>query len=864
MWKPGQLLLHRFNPDLGPGRILAVSGRSLKVEFPLKNKTLLLAADPTALDLLTIEVGTRVRPVAGGPEGLVARILSGAGVEGFSLADGRVFETGELLPVPDEDPLERLVRGDVDSRGAFKNRVDGLALAELREADGLGSFLGGRIRLFPHQLYVAERATAADPVRWLLADEVGLGKTVEACLIMNHLLRTGRVERTLVVAPETLVVQWLGELWRKYHQVFVLLDAQRRKDVVKEYGKGFNPFDAHPRAIVALEELATDRHLAEQAAAAGIDLLVVDEAHRLKRQPNHPGNAFYRAVAPLAESVRHVLFLSATPLEDDAHGFFRLLQLLRPEELPGEDFRHYLEDRKPLPPCTSACRREDVGGLPPRVPMPVALEDAQWEPLARLENAVRALPAPKAGERKARRDLLHRAFASPWAAQPLLDTPAVAATGKAGREAIAAAAAAGREDPRLEWLVGELPGWQQREEKTLLFVAHQETLDALKGELERRGIGRVGIFHEGLSATRRDIEVAQLRLPAGPTLLISTECGGEGRNFEFCRRLVLYDLPWGPGVVEQRIGRLDRIGRTLPTEIVYFKPPEQGGGLAHSIVELYETMGLFEAPLGGVERHLQGVEEAIEELALTPPAASGGEEAEEAAALRSRIEAAQVQHAEAQAAAYHTLHRDPYRAEMAEEILARVPEELEALTQKVVLRSCDLLGLKVDRQLGERAYSLELASGAVVETLPGLAGDATFVGTFDREEGVQRETLDFFASGHPLVEGVLAELEDGSRGRAAMFLLEVEPGQAEDFGLIAFYKKGSAVERWAVDRGGRQRPEWLALLDRRPRNWRRAPARDWARQPGWEKALRRIAEGLPEGRPVALAAVRFVKERKRP
>ncbi|NIM02248.1 MAG: RNA polymerase-associated protein RapA, partial [Acidobacteria bacterium] len=99
-------------------------------------------------------------------------------------------------------------------------------------------------------LYAAESATRAPLVRWLLADEVGLGKTVEACLILNHLLRTGRADRTLVVAPETLTVQWLGELWRKYHQVFVLLDDKRLADVEKDYGPGFNPFDAHRRVVL--------------------------------------------------------------------------------------------------------------------------------------------------------------------------------------------------------------------------------------------------------------------------------------------------------------------------------------------------------------------------------------------------------------------------------------------------------------------------------------------------------------------------------------------------------------------------------------------------------------------------------------
>src|SRR5262249_13575611 len=158
-----------------------------------------------------------------------------------------------------------------------------------REANGLGSFLGGRVRLFPHQLHVAERATAQMPVRWLLADEVGLGKTIEAALIMNRLLHTQTIDRCLVIAPEALTVQWLGELWRKYHQVFTLLDAARLADVARDFGAGFNPFDTHRRAVMALETLVARPELTTLAVAAGIDLLVVDEAHRLRRAAGHPG-----------------------------------------------------------------------------------------------------------------------------------------------------------------------------------------------------------------------------------------------------------------------------------------------------------------------------------------------------------------------------------------------------------------------------------------------------------------------------------------------------------------------------------------------------------------------------------------------
>ena len=126
--------------------------------------------------------------------------------------------------------------------------------------------------------------------------------------------------------------------------------------------------------MIALETLVDRPELTAHAVDAGIDLLVVDEAQRLRRPPQHPGEPGYRAIAPIAALGRHVLLLSATPLEDDAHGFFRLLQLLRPDEFPeNTDFEARLASGVPLPPCTSSTRRVDIGGLPPRVPMPVDL-----------------------------------------------------------------------------------------------------------------------------------------------------------------------------------------------------------------------------------------------------------------------------------------------------------------------------------------------------------------------------------------------------------------------------------------------------------------------------------------------------------
>ena len=397
-WKAGDRLTHRFNPDLGPGLVHAVEGRTLVVHFPEADTELQLAAASDAIQPLEFPVGSQAVLHASGETVFVASLHAEGRVR---LSDGREVDEADLWPPTAGHSLtDRLASGDVDSLEQLSLRMDALHLAGVREADGLGSFLGGRIRLFPHQLHVAKSATRRDPVRWLLADEVGLGKTVEACLVLSRLVRTGSVERTLVVTPETLTVQWLGELWRKYHQVFVLLDDKRLVDVEKDYGRGFNPFEAHRQVVVSMELLCDRRRLTEQAVEAGIDLLIVDEAHHLRRPKGHPGSLEYRAIQPIAALGRHVLLLTATPLDEDAHGFFRLLQLLRAEEFPEQDeFDARLDSGDPLPPCTSATRRVDIGGLPPRQPVAVDLGQG-WNALSRLEEATRRIAADNALARK--------------------------------------------------------------------------------------------------------------------------------------------------------------------------------------------------------------------------------------------------------------------------------------------------------------------------------------------------------------------------------------------------------------------------------------------------------------------------------
>ena len=853
-WRSGDYLTHRFNPELGIGRVTAVEGRVLVVDFPRTKTRLRLAASTDVLIPIDLGAGRAVRVVATGDETSVAeRLADGA----LRLANGRMVSAAELWPLQVERSLfERLAAGDRDDARDLVVRLDVLRLLSLRQAGGLGSFLGGRVRLFPHQLHVAERATGAvggadavATVRWLLADEVGLGKTIEASLILNRLVHTGKVERCLVVAPDALTVQWLGELWRKYHQVFTLLDSSRLADVARDFGPGFNPFDVHRRAVIALEMLIERPDLTVQAVSAGIDLLVVDEAQRLRRPPGHPGEPGWRAIAPIAALGRHVLLLSATPLEDDAHGFFRLLQLLRPEEFPEDiSFEERLNRGVPLPPCTSSTRRSDIGGLPPRVGIPIALDDvAAWHPRNgakpfreawrdEAEAAARHRPAPHAVARREKIERIRRTLASGAALAAILPPDERELRGRA--EAMDAT------DPRVRWLLSQAPGWRAANEKTLVFVAHRETLEMLRTALSHRAQLATGVFHEELSPARRDTEVARFREPQGPSLLVSTECGGEGRNFEFCRRLVLFDLPWNPMVVEQRIGRLDRIGRRIPVEIVYFRP---AGGIGADVVRLFETLDLFREPLAGLEPQLASIESALEEIALDPHASLSD------ALLERLITDARAARTRIREAAYQQLHRDPYRADMAAGILARVPAELDGLIERVVVAASERLGFSVERLRGRRRFAIEFGSEALIDSLPGVPGGSGFVGSFDREEAVDDETIDFFASGHALVEGLLAHVEDSADGRVAF--LEVTIGQERGEGVVVVYKDGPAVEIIALDAAGQRRPEWAAAFERRPLLARRMPD-DLIGSSDWAGIVRR-AEGLldPSRRPHAVAAV---------
>jgi ATP-dependent helicase HepA len=325
----------------------------------------------------------------------------------------------------------------------------------------------------------------------------------------------------------------------------------------------------------------------------------------------------------------------------------------------------------------------------------------------------------------------------------------------------------------------------------------------------------------------RDIEVAAFR-ETGLPVMLSSDAGSEGRNFQFCRRLLLWDLPLDPVVLEQRIGRLDRIGRRGDVEIVYFRPE----GADPDVARLYERLDLFARPAAGLDAALAAVEPTLR-------AAVAGEARLDPDDLVARVEAARAASGRDLARVFYP---DAYDPKQDADLLAQVPPDLERLTRRVVVEAARALGLDVVEKGGVAMHYIELGASMTVEGLPGVPDGARYLGTFDRAEAVAKDEVDFFASGHELVEGLLLELEDGTRGRAVF--VEVSAPFVEGGGILGLYKDGADWHAAVVDLSGRVRPDWVEpLLEALPHG---RPARpdEWGLGPSAADALRALGERL--------------------
>jgi ATP-dependent helicase HepA len=821
----------------------------------------------------------------------------------YELESGEQVYESQLRPhVRDVGPKERLASLHLVHPETVRARIQGLALSQFGSRPGESAILGGRAQWLPHQIDVATRAVGQEPVRMLLADEVGLGKTVEAALIYAGLKSEGRAERVLILTPEPLCIQWLQEIYRKAHDLMVLFDTARIEDAQSDFG-GLNPFDAHQRMVMSTERLAADPELAAYAMAADWDLVIVDEAHHLRWRPKSGGNKAYKLVEGLARQSRHVLLLTATPMALDPTEYHALLRLLDPErfddpkafdsvaarardlrdaarlvaeadtaelalepatrasveELLSDDaedvaaFKRFCSlspktaaRREALAPVLEALRqrhgltdyvvrnrRGPVGGMPERRPQVVGLvpSDAQ-DMLLKMGEGIMldlAQTMPDApSQARALGELLRALWATPRALLDILQpySPQLAKEIAPYVQAVVGAPvdAAGLPtgDTRLRWLVEQVRALPQGD-KLLVFVESAIAVKALKETLEPVLGSEIAMFHRELSPRDQDRQVAYFRSADGPNIMLSTEAGGEGRNFQFCHQVILYDLPWRPATVEQRIGRIDRVGQTRHVEVVvpYFK-----GGYEAAVVKIMQqSIGVLDRTVGGIDHALEYVAERLAALML-----SGAESEAWQDLFRQTASLVEQARARIDADVDPILDHASFSAARAQAILDRVPADLESRTETFINRYASHSKLEVL----SRGKNRVAVNGA-----PSAAGredsETGFMGTFSRLDALDHEDVEFLSFGHPLVEQALEWAHSAHDVSAALALLRgcAQEGAAfiwhftldlpEDMPEASTYFEHGKLS-FALDEAGRRRTELEDILHHETRSLDRMDA----------------------------------------
>ncbi len=489
----------------------------------------------------------------------------------------------------------------------YRLRLDAQAVARLSSFDTLLALAVVRgVDHYEYQLRTVKRVLGEFHGRALLADEVGLGKTVEACLCLKEYLLRGLVSRVLILVPPALRAQWRDELANKFGiEAFVIEGDAAREDPALWMRKG---------VLLASLGLARLEPHASHIAKSQFDLLIVDEAHRLKNRRSRSWQLVDRLRA------RFLLLLSATPVENDLLEIHNMLSLLKPGLFSTEaEFK-----RAFLAPGKSRAVKDPVrlrsllrevmirntralaeAKLPPRYATTLrAVPGAsEAEFLARVAGAVRTALAEGRLARGQAGEILRAAGSSPRAAAARL----------ASLEPALAELARALTSPAKDALLAELLA-RRSGEKILLFAAHLVTLEHV-AEVARRCGRAVVLFHGQLSAAEKEAAIEEFRERAD--VLVSSESGGEGFNLQFARTIVNYDLPWNPMRIEQRIGRVHRIGQTR--EVFIFNLVTAGTIEEEILRVLDEKIAMFELVVGEVEAILGRLgddEQEFQELVL--------------------------------------------------------------------------------------------------------------------------------------------------------------------------------------------------------------------------------------------------------
>jgi ATP-dependent helicase HepA len=589
---PGQRYFSLAEPELGLGTVMRTEGRNVQVVFTSSGVVRQYMAASAPLTRADFKLGDTIS--GGGKSITVEKIEVEAGLKrylggGYSISEGELDEQQAITQAD-----ERLVSGRLDSNQRFSLRREAMnRRAAVRGARANGLF-SAKVQLLPHQLRVVSAALARAHPRVLLADEVGLGKTIEASMILARMLASGRASRALIIVPEPLVVQWFVELMRRFNLKPAVFDEERAASIEASDPTG-NPFQDDQLVLTDLKFLSRNAHRTAQVVAAGWDILIVDEAHHLEWSPTEISPQ-YQLVESLALVIPSVILLTATPEQLGRGGHFARLRLLDPARY--SDLKHFETEADHFGEISKLVAQLDGGEKltgAAKKKLTALLHDEpsllqqqeHWEDTAVRSALIDALidrhgtgrvmfrnrrlsvggfprrvahldvlPSAKDEELTAR--LLQEFNSDLGSVQPMPSSEIDAQAEQAHVIALT-------NDPRFLHLLQRLENISPA--KAVLICRSARKVQLLEAALRLKSPIKVARFHEGLTLAQRDRGAAYFSDPEGAKLLLCSEIGSEGRNFQFAHHLLLWDLPLDPDLLEQRIGRLDRIGQTHEIEI---------------------------------------------------------------------------------------------------------------------------------------------------------------------------------------------------------------------------------------------------------------------------------------------------------
>lgn len=815
---PGQRCISDAELQMGLGTILSVEERTLTVLFLATGETRTYAKLTAPLTRVMFSIGDSINS-HDGLKITVKEIAESHGLLSYTGTDAagksHKVEEAELDNfIQLNRPSERLFNGQIDKDNWFELRYQTLFHKNRLAKTDLYGLTGSRTSLIPHQLYIAHEVANRYAPRVLLADEVGLGKTIEAGLILHHQILTERAKRVLIVVPETLMHQWLVEMLRRFNLHFKIFDQGRCEDLMNA-NEFENIFHSEQLVLCSIDFLVSNASIFEQCVFGDWDLMVVDEAHHLQWSADEP-SIEYMVVDQLSQQTKGVLLLTATPEQLGKESHFARLRLLDPDRFP--DFQQFVDEEENYEPYAQviedllnnkALSSDDIDLIKTTIQegdnLPLldqvsndASDDNEDVQQARIELVEHLLDRHGTGRvlfrntRSAVKGFPQRQLS----AYPLeLPEQYRGLKNDEARELLTpellyqrnnAAVHWTQLDPRISWLSSKCA--ELHPKKILVIAADAATaLDITQYFKTQSGLHATA-FHEGLSIVERDRAAAFFAdFETGSQILVCSEIGSEGRNFQFAHHLVLFDLPINPDLLEQRIGRLDRIGQTdtINIHVPYFEGSAQAACFRwydEALQAFAHTCPAGHSVYKRVQHELYQTLDEINENA-------GESTGLDALLVRSKDYYVELSQS-LQRGRDRLLEYNSCRPAIAQDIKRRADtEDSSSQLADYMENVYDCFG--IDNELHSEGCFIITPTEHMINNFPGLAEDGMTI-TYERNVALSFEDAHYISWEHPLTNNAIDMVLTNEMGNTSVTAMEYKGVKAGSVLLECLFSLESA------------------------------------------------------------------------